>query len=65
LLGLTKYYQILLKNGGLTLKLKLHKLIVKIWKQEKYLMNGLKIFCVQFTKKGTKHNVIITEGYPY
>jgi len=46
-----------MKNGGLTLKQKIHQLMVKIWKKEKkYLGNGQKESCVQYTKKGIENN---------
>jgi len=53
-----------IKNGGLTLKQKIHQLIVKIWKK-KYSVNGQKESCVQYIKKGIENNAIIAEGYPY
>ena len=41
-----------IKNGGVTLKQKLFQLIVKIWKQEN--MDGQKVFCAEYTKKGDR-----------
>jgi len=54
-----------IKNGVLSLKQKIHQLIVKKWKQEKYAVNDPKESCVQCTKKDIENNVIITERYPY
>jgi len=54
-----------IKNGGLTLKQKIFKLIVKIWKQEKIPSEWSKESCAQYSKKGIENNAIITEGYPY
>jgi hypothetical protein len=48
-----------IKNGGLTLKQKIHQLIMKIWKQEKIVCELSDI------QKGDRNNAIIIEGYPY
>jgi len=53
------------KNGGLTLKQKIHQLIVKIWKQEKIPCEWSEGILCPIHKKGTENNAIITEGYPY
>jgi len=56
-----------IKNGDLTLKQKIHQLIVKIWKQKKstvWMVRRNPVSNIQ-KKGGIENNAKITEGYPY